>query len=267
MLCYWILRRPDGTPAGLVRVQNDRVRLSLSAPIAGSFTLFSKADAVPILPESEMALPCPEAVLGADGDRVTCFASAEQSAPLAEYRHRLYLIRTIHTQKAVPEDVLAISEPFLPHVEMQKSSDTPDSEPDSDNISHFSPTQADSISDSARETQAFSLLLQRADAFFTAYEEVPTIDMVQNMDNTARVPDGLDLFSQEFPGARWRYVDGTDVLPHYEGTWKQPNGPTLHILAVRGHAAPRPPRSLLGFTRYLRDRDGTGYWLRLTPLP
>ena len=25
--------------------------------------------------------------------------------------------------------------------------------------------------------------------------------------------------------------------------------------------------ALYGFTRFLRDRDGTGYWLRLTPLP
>ena len=78
---------------------------------------------------------------------------------------------------------------------------------------------------------------------------------------------GIDLFAQEYPGARWRYVDGTDVLAHYEGTWRQPNGQMLHILAVRGRAAPRPPRALYGFTRFLRDRDGTGYWLRLTPLP
>ena len=267
MLCYWILRRPDGSPVGLVRVQNDRARLSLSAPITGSFTLFSKTDAVPILPENETVLPCPEAVLGTDGDRITCFAAAEHAAPPAEYRYRLSHFRTMHVQEPVSKEVSAVTEPIISHVEVQKPSNPPDPEPVSDNISQISPMLTNSISDSARETQAFSLLLQRAEAFFTAYEEAPTDRMVQKEDNITEAPDGLDLFSQEFPGARWRYVDGTDVLPHYEGTWKQPSGPTLHILAVRGHAAPRPPRSLLGFTRFLRDRDGTGYWLRMTPLP
>ena len=89
--------------------------------------------------------------------------------------------------------------------------------------------------------------------------------MVQKEDIEAK-DGGIDLFREAFPGARWRYVDGADILPHYEGTWRQPNGGTVHILAVRGRAAPRPPRALWGFTRYLRDRDGTGYWLRITPL-
>ena len=90
-------------------------------------------------------------------------------------------------------------------------------------------------------------------------------NLVQKVDN--QEGNGIDLFAQEYPGARWRYVDGADVLPHYEGVWRQPGGQTMHILAVRGRAAPRPPRALFGFTRFLRDRDGTGYWLRLTPLP
>ncbi len=266
MLCYWILRLTDGSPAGLIRVQNDRVRLSLSVPVEGRFTLFSETGAVPIVPESETVLPCPEALVGTDGDRVTCFAAAEHAAPLAAYRKRLSRLYTIHEHKTVPERVSSTDEPNLSHIETSVPSDPPDSETPQSNMSHFDRASVDSVSDSAWEAQAFSLLLQRAEAFYAAYEGDPADDMVQNKD-MATEPGGIDLFSQEFPGARWRYVDGTDVLPHYEGTWKQPNGPTLHILAVRGHAAPRPPRSLLGFTRYLRDRDGTGYWLRLTPLP
>ena len=267
MLCYWIVRRPDGSPAGLIRVRNDRVRLLVSAPIEGHFTLFSKTDAVPIVPESETVLSCPEAVLGTDGDRVTCFAAADSAASLAVYQNRLSCLRTILEQKPVLKSVSSINEPFLSHVEGDNLSNPPDSEIKPDSISQFSRISVDSVSDSAREAQAFSLLLKRAEAFYAAYDGNLADNMVQKEDSTADATGGIDLFSREFPGARWRYVDGTDVLPHYEGTWRQPNGPTLHILAVRGHAAPRPPRSLLGFTRYLRDQDGTGYWLRLTPLP
>ena len=267
MLRYWILKRPDGKTAGLVRLSDDRVLLTLSAPVEGSFTLFSKTDAVPIVPESETVLSCPEAVLGTDGDRVTCFAAAEHAAPPAAYRNRLSYIRTIKAAEAEDSVPVSESEPFLSHIDVEVPPSPPDPEVNPDNISHFSRTSLSSVSDSAREAQTFSLLLQRAEAFYAAYEGDPADDMVQNEDSITDASDGIDLFSQAFPGARWRYVDGTDMLPHYEGTWKQPNGPTLHILAVRGHAAPRPPRSLLGFTRFLRDRDGTGYWLRLTPLP
>lgn len=267
MLCYWIVRRPDGSPAGLVRVQGDRARLSLSAPVEGSFTLFSATDAVPIVPESETVLSCPEAVLGTDGDRVTCFAAAEHAAPPAAYRKRISCFRTTSEKESVSKDVSPVTEPILSHIEIETPSSPSDIETKADNMHRFSRISVDSISDSAQDTRAFSLLLQRAEAFYATYEGDPADDMVQNEDSITDASDGIDLFSQAFPGARWRYVDGTDVLPHYEGTWKQPNGPTLHILAVRGHAAPRPPRSLLGFTRYLRDRDGTGYWLRLTPLP
>ena len=266
MLCYWIVRHPDGSPAGLVRVQNDRVRLSLSAPVEGRFTLFSETDAVPIVPESETVLPRPLALLGTDGDRVTCFAAAEHAAPLAAYRKRLSHNRTINVTEAADSVPASDHAPYSSHTDPAPAVSAREQTPVSDDMHHISTMQVDSVSDSAREAQVFSLLLQRAEAFYAAYEGDSMDDMVHKED-TSTESVGIDLFSQEFPGARWRYVDGTDVLPHYEGTWKQPNGPTLHILAVRGHAAPRPPRSLLGFTRFLRDRDGTGYWLRLTPLP
>lgn len=266
MLCYWILRLPDGSPAGLVRVQNDRVRLSLSAPVKGCFTLFSKTDAVPVVAESETVLPYPEAVLGTDGDRVTCFAAAEHAAQLAEYRNRLSCFYTTHMTKAENSDPAPESIPILSHDGPVSAASVRGEPSVSDYMYHNNTIQRDSISDSVQDARAFSLLLQRADAFYAAYEADPADDMVQKEDMKTE-PVGIDLFSQEFPGARWRYVDGSDVLPHYEGMWKQPNGPTMHILAVRGHAAPRPPRALLGFTRFLRDRDGAGYWLRLTPLP
>ena len=266
MLCYWILRRPDGTAIGLVRVLNDRVTLKPTVPVAGTFTLFSEGSAVPITPESETVLPGAVALLGTDGDRVTCFAAAENAASAAVYRKRLSRIYTIKTDPIADRVPAAPIAPNLSHAE-EKPELNEESE---DSLSHIRTISAKSVPDSVRDTQAFSALLNRAEAFFAAYEEdlsTPAVDNpVQKKDNYVEA-HGIDLFAREYPGARWRYVDGTDVLPHYEGTWRQPNGPTLHILAVRGHAAPRPPRALFGFTRFLRDRDGTGYWLRLTPLP
>lgn len=267
MLCYWILRRIDGTAAGLVRVQDDRVTLKPTAPIEGRFTLFSDAGATPILPETETIFPCAVALLGMDGDRMTCFAAAENAAPIATYRERLSHFRTMSVSSPVLQAETDPSVLIISHDEVEKTEPVPELRENSNDMPHFSTISTDSVSDSARDAQTFSQILQRAEAFYAAYEGDPADSLVHKEDISAEPPGGIDLFSQEFPGARWRYVDGTDVLPHYEGTWKQPNGQTLHLLAVRGRAAPRPPRALLGFTRFLRDRDGAGYWLRITPLP
>ena len=267
MLCYWILRSPDGSPAGLVRLQNDRVRLSLSAPVAGRFTLFSDTAAVQIAPDSETVLPGAAALLGTDGDRMPCFAVSDHAAPLAAYRSRLSHIYTIENAELTPTPKTEEPASDLSSIRTIESEPSPGSERIADNLSHNSTIDRSSISETARDAHAFSLLLQRAESFFAAYEGDPVENMVQKEDISVAQESGIDLFSQEYPGARWRFVEGADVLPHYEGTWRQPNGQTLHILAVRGHAAPRPPRALFGFTRFLRDRDGTGYWLRLTPLP
>lgn len=267
MLCYWILRRPDGSAVGLVRVQNSRVALKLTVPVNGSFTLFSKTSAVPIMPESETELAGAEALLGMDGDHVTCFAAAETAAPMAVYREIMSQNNTIKT-KDTPSDTKSTKiEPKLTQPDGEEARPKPKTTEQMDNISQNNTIQVDSVSDSTQKVQAFSVLLQRANAFFDAYEKNTVDNSVQKEDNSTDIPVGIDLFSQEYPGARWRYVEGMDVLPHYEGTWTQPNGQTMHILAVRGYAAPRPPRALMGFTRFLRDRDGTGYWLRLTPLP
>lgn len=272
MLDYWILKRPDGRPAGLVRVENDRVRLTVTAPVEGRFTLFSETAAVPIRPETETRLSNAAAVLGTDGDRVTCFAAKKDAAPLQRYRARLSQNRTISTAQAVDTSVSDDLSQIRTIAVKEDAEQTVIAEGLPQNNPIEDPAEPQSISDAAQEAADFSLLLRRADAFYAAYEGTPPTESVDNLvhkkDNRSDFGDsGLDLFLQEFPGARWRYIEGTDVLAHYEGTWRRPNGQTVHILAVRGRAAPRPPRALLGFTRYLRDRDGTGYWLRLTPLP
>lgn len=274
MLCYWILRRPDNSPTGLVRVLDDRVTLKPSGTTTGTFTLFSAIEAVPIMPESETYLCGAEAVLGTENGRVTCFAAAEHAASLAQYRERMSRICTNKgEQSKTPMPEPAKAAPVSPKPEEQSLKSTIYEEnaenPEGiiEDISQINTKITDSVSDTARETEAFSELLRRADAFYAAYEQIEPADteedMVQKEDN---MEGGIDLFPQQFPGARWRYVDGADVLPHYEGTWTQRDGETVRILAVRGRAAPRPPRPLMGFSRYLRDRDGFGYWVKTTVL-
>ena len=271
MLGYWILKRPDGKAVGLVRVQNDCVLLQVTAPLEGRFMLFSGTDAVPILPEQEVRLSCAEAVLGTDGSQVTCFAAAQNAKPLSAYRNRMNQICTNDAVQDVPPAAQPEPDKDISQIHTNNANSIPnmsDSDPDMSFISTINTDRdPDTVAETARDTEAFSLLLRRAEAFYAAYEGTEDgNDMVQNKDMQEETTGGIDLFSQEYPGARWRYVEGADILPHYEGVWKQPNGRTLHIVAVRGRAAPRPPRALVGFTRYLHDRFGAGYWLRITQL-
>lgn len=260
MLRYWILKQNDGKPVGFVRTQNDRTVLHLTTSVSGAFTLFSKTDAVPIMPESETRLHGAEALLGTENGQMTCFAAAPDAAPSACYLEKLSQIYTKEPEPpASPEPVPEISQnSTIEPEQMPKESETMD---DKSQIYTIEAGEPDSVSDTARETESFSLLLNRANAFYDAYEG--TDDMVQKEDNYA---EGIDLFPQAFPGARWRYVTGRGVLPHYEGMWREPGGGAVKILAVPGRAAPRPPRTLWGFTRFMRGRDGAGYWVRLTPL-
>ena len=263
MLSYWILKRNDGKPVGLVKTQNDRVTLHLTVPIFGAFTLFSKTDAVPIAPESEVQLCGAEALLGTDRGETICFAAKDRSASPARYLERL---SQINTKKGEQTSKPA---PPAPKPEQNQNSTIDTEKPpivvekaeEQYQINTIETEKSDSVTDTARETEAFSDLLNRAETFYASYEDME--DMVQKED--IERDEGINLFPQTFPGARWRYVDGADVLPHFEGTWTQPGGGTVRILAVRGRAAPRPPRTLVGFSRFLRDRDGLGYWIRIVP--
>ena len=280
MLRYWILRRPDGTPAGLVRAENDRALLTLNAPVEGRFTLFSASDAMPVTPQCEVRLSHPCALLGTDGDRVTCFAAAPDADPLSCYLDRLSRNCTNKSENAAePAADPATSEEPVPVLDDLSQNNTMVSEegteiPDESEepvsiLSHDGPVteqpEPNSISDTAHDTAEFALLLQRADAFYARFDSLDASNMVQKED--IRSEGGIDLFPQQFPGARWRYVDGADVASHYVGTWRSERGDSLRILAVRGRAAPRPPRTLSGFTTYLRGRDGLGYWVKVTREP
>ena len=277
MLSYWILRDRSGASLGLVRVENDRVVLRLKTPVEGAFTLFSETEAVPIVPDAETRLIGAQAVLGTENGRITCFAAAPGADPAARYRERMSRIRT--KPEPTPQSPPEPDPPAAPAAPMQddpsRKNTKPAEEPaqKAEQPEHMPQNSTietpPSVTETARETEAFSLLLRRADAFYArwATQAPPNVDnMVQKEDNSEE-ERGIDLFRQTFPGARWRYVEGADVLGHYEGVYRQPNGVNLHILAVRGRAAPCPPRTLNGFSRFLRAEDGTGYWIQATPLP
>ena len=282
MLSYWILRDRKNAPVGLVRAEDDRVMLQLKKPFGEqTFTLFSETDAVALEPGTETRLIGALAVLGTENGRVTCFAAAQNAGPLARYQKMLSQIYTKaetqppESRKPESEQPSVDARPFelsrKSTIEAAESVESVASEPEKPNDLSQNSTIAEppSVTETARETEEFSLLLRRADDFFGRYARQTPSDvdnMVQKEDKSEET-NGIDLFPQAFPGARWRYVDGTDVLGHYEGVFRQANGTNLHVLAVRGRAAPCPPRMLTGFTRYLRAPDGTGYWIKVTPLP
>lgn len=252
MLRYWIVRRPDGSPAGLLRAENDRALLTLTAKIDGRFWLFSDVEAVPIVPDDVTTLAGAYALLGMDGDRETCCAAASCDVPLSICRERLSQIYTIEAKHASESE----HEIKTDHTEREKPPEQPEQAKDISQISTIEAEEPADIDETARATESFSRLLRHAEAFYTAYE---TPYMVQKEDND---PSEIELFPQMFPGVRFRVADGPDVLPHYEGEYRRADGRTVRVLAARGRAAPRPPRAFSGFTRYLRGADGSGYWLR-----
>ena len=260
MLSYWILRDAKGGPIGLVRRENERVSLQLHTPVTADWTVFSETGAAPIAPQGETVLPDAVAVLGLCDGRIAGFAAAKEALPAACYRAR---VSQICTKKEPPEPQQESSEPQPEPLEPpSEPSAPPEPEMPEEPAVFAGPEPVDSVDESAERAAQFSLLLSRADAFYAQFDApavVPADNMVQKEDRPA---GGIDLFPQVFARARWRYVDGADVLPHYEGLWIRPDGERVRILAVRGRAAPRPPRALTGFTRYLRGADGNGYWVR-----
>ena len=248
MLSYWIVRDRNESAIGLIRCDGGRVSLRLNALLEAEWTLFSDCDSLPFDPDGEAFLADANAVVGMRGDRIVAFAAAPGAPPPAAFRSRISHICTMQIE---PSEPLNEPEP-QPEEEPENAENAAVSEP------------IDTVDESAERAAQFSLLLTRADAFFAQYDAIPAIPtdtMVQKEDSK---PDavGIDLFPQAFPRAKWRYVDGADILPHYEGIWIAQNGLRTRILAVRGHAAPRPPRALFDFTRYLRGSDGNGYWIK-----
>ena len=254
MLSYWILRDWNDAPIGLVRVEDDRVLLKTNAASDCAFRLFSKDADISVLPDAEIRFARAEAVLGLNGETPCAFAAAPDAQPMQAYQNRMSRKRTMQIKAETPAN---------PPEPPKETTDPP--EPETEETSTFP-----AVSDTARETEAFAELLRRANEFYARFDR-PHSDNVDNLvhkeDNSdEEAPErGIDLFPNSFPGARWRYVEGAHLVGHYEGEYRYPNGERIRILAVRGKCAPCPPRTLAGFTRYLRASDGAGYWLRILP--
>ena len=275
MLSYWIVRDRNERPIGLARCEGDRVFLKLNAPLNASWYLLSDDAAVRIRPPEDAVLCGAFAVLGMREDRPVAFAAAPAAPSLARCRAILSRFYTMQADApAEPEPVLPASEPPAPEPEPVGPQPEPiESEapqaPDSPDILTVEPSEdamPETADESAQRAAQFSLLLSRAESFYARVEQPPAVpvdNLVQKEDNSPCANAvGIDLFPQAFPRAHWRYVVGADILPHYEGLWIAPNGVKTRILAVRGHAAPRPPRALYDFTRFLRGADGSGYWIK-----
>ena len=275
MLSYWIVRDRNERPIGLARCEGDRVFLKLNAPLDANWYLLSDDAAVCIHPSEDAVLCGAFAVLGMREDRPVAFAAAPTAPSLAHCRAILSRFYTTQADApAEPEPVLPASEPNVPEAEPVGPQSEP-IEPEAPQapeppeiLPSESPEDAmpETADESAQRAAQFSLLLSRAESFYSRFEQPPAVpvdNLVQKEDNSPCADAvGIDLFPQAFPRAHWRYVDGADILPHYEGLWIAPNGAKTRILAVRGHAAPRPPRALYDFTRFLRGADGSGYWIK-----
>ena len=68
---------------------------------------------------------------------------------------------------------------------------------------------------------------------------------------------------QTFPGVVWRRVRYPGTRRYYlEGTG-QVNGVRCTLYALPGESYPAQPYRARGFTRFVRDVNGNGYWVKV----
>lgn len=70
-------------------------------------------------------------------------------------------------------------------------------------------------------------------------------------------------FPETFPGVAWRRVRYPGTRRYYlEGTG-QVNGVRCTVYALPGESYPAQPYRARGFTRFVRDANGNGYWVKI----
>lgn len=112
----------------------------------------------------------------------------------------------------------------------------------------------------APQSRALLEILQKAAELFPA--DAAEVLPPQDGEGTEGREDAVNPFPEAFPFSRWRRVayPGTDRY-YLEGEARIQGG------SYRIHALPgeyRPGKRPRGFDRFLRARDGSGYWVRVS---
>ncbi len=265
---------------GFVRIEDKAATLNCIIPDSASAFLLVGGQMLPLGQGQRVSLEAPvQAVVIADEKRLLLYGLAPDCRLS---RSDLWTIisqnRTMHS---MPQE-------DTPTVEEVSQEDY------GVNLSHVPMfSEAAGIEDSEAATVAFSELLRRANAVYgriamqhepmhrpaiTEPSEpdavleppaTPKNDWLNEVDQMIKGLSGAERhsavisnpFPNTFPNSSWTAVGGEGVMPHLEGEWQRGNE-LFKIIAVPGTYAPRPPKHLFGFTRFLRTRRG-GFWIKL----
>ncbi len=108
-----------------------------------------------------------------------------------------------------------------------------------------------------RQSEALLAILQKAKEFFGGPAEPTAPDMAAANDAV------LNPFPEEFPVSRWKRVDYPATGRYYLTGEVLKAGGEYTIYALPGQYVPGAMRAK-GFTRFLRGRDGSGYWIKIS---
>ena len=109
------------------------------------------------------------------------------------------------------------------------------------------------------QSQALLEILQKAAELFP--QDMGRQSAPPKEEPADRNEDAVNPFPEAFPFSRWKRISypGTDRY-YLEGEARM-QGATYRIHALPGEY--RPGRRPKGFDRFLRARDGSGYWVRV----
>ena len=112
---------------------------------------------------------------------------------------------------------------------------------------------------SGAQSQALLEILQKAAELFP--QDMGRQSAPPKEEPADRNEDAVNPFPEAFPFSRWKRISypGTDRY-YLEGEARM-QGATYRIHALPGEY--RPGRRPKGFDRFLRARDGSGYWVRV----
>lgn len=107
-------------------------------------------------------------------------------------------------------------------------------------------------------------ILERAQALFGPLREAAQVAPQPSSEVPVEAPPEPPYcpFPDFYPDAHWRKVPYPGARRCYlEGRAQSESGRSLLLHGIPGEYSPVPP--VPGFKRFLRDRDGCGYWIRI----